>query len=133
MTAAGDIERIRRGYAGWNSGDIEGLLELMDPRVEIHPVLGDVVAADVFRGHDGVRRWYDTVHNSLDHFRVEVQDVRELGDGRYVALVRFTGTGKASGAQVSLDAAHVFTFKDGLVVSMDGYPDQDEALRAAGS
>jgi hypothetical protein len=50
--------------------------------VEIRPVLGDVVAADTFRGHAGVRAWYDTVTTTLEGFRVDVERVIEADIGR---------------------------------------------------
>src|ERR671935_3265758 len=121
MTTAEDIERILRGYAAWNSGDLEGVLEFIREDVEVRPVLGDVVAADVFHGHDGIRHWYETIHSSLEDFRAEVEDVREVGDGRYVVLLHFAGKGVASGADVTLDAAHVMTLEEGMVVAIDGY------------
>jgi ketosteroid isomerase-like protein len=132
MTAVDDIERIRRGYAAWNSGDPEAALEFIHEDVEIRPVLGDVVAADVFHGHDGFRRWYGTVHASFDDFRAEVEDVRDAGDGRYLILLHFQGRGTASGADVTLEGAHVMTLVDGLATRIDGYQDRGDALTAVG-
>jgi uncharacterized protein len=132
MTAARDIERIRRGYAAWNTGDLGGVTEFMSEDVVIRPVLGDVVAADVFRGRDGVRRWYETIHATLEDFRAQIEDVREVGEGRYLVLLRFTGRGAASGADVTLVGAHVVTLEDGILTAIDGYQDRTEALRAVG-
>ena len=132
MTAAEDIERIRRGYAAWNTGDVEAALAFIREDVEIRPVLGDVVSADVFRGHDGFRHWYRTVHASFEDFRAEIEDVRDAGDGRYLILLRFQGTGRASGADVALVGAHVMTLVNGVVIAIDGYQDRAEALGAVG-
>ena len=46
--------------------------------------------------------------------------------------MRVCGTGKESGIAVEARIAHLFTFKDGLVVRVESYEDRDEALRAAG-
>jgi ketosteroid isomerase-like protein len=132
VTAEEDIERIRRGYAAWNRGDVEAALRDIREDVEIRPVLGDVVGADVFRGHDGFRHWYETIHASLEDFRAEIEDIRVVGEGRYLVLLRFEGRGVASGAHVVLEGAHVMTLVDGTVTAMDGYQDRAEALRAAG-
>ena len=56
MTAAEDMDAIRSAYSAWNRGDVNGLLEAMSDEVEVVRVLGDVVSADRFRGHEGVRR-----------------------------------------------------------------------------
>jgi hypothetical protein len=57
----------------------------MSEGVEVRRVLGDVVAADSFRGHDGVRRWYETIQSSLNalaggHQRI-VEDADDNGAG----------------------------------------------------
>ena len=109
MTAADDIVSIRAGYAAWNRGELSRLLELMTDDVEIVPVLGDVVSADRFRGHAGVTHWYETVNSTLEDFRADIEDVVEVGDQRYLVKLRFSGHGRASGAPVALNAAHLMT------------------------
>ena len=121
MTAAEDIDAIRSAYSAWNRGDVNGLLEAMSDEVDVVPVLGDVVSADRFRGHEGVRRWYETVHSTLENFHAEIKDVIEIGDGRYVVKLRFSGHGKASGAPVALDAAHILTVQGAKAVRLVGY------------
>jgi hypothetical protein len=58
--------------------------------------------------------------------------VREVGEGRYIVLLRFTGRGTASGADVTLVGAHVVTVEDGILRTIDGYQDRAEALNAVG-
>jgi ketosteroid isomerase-like protein len=132
VTAAEDIDAIRSAYAAWNRGDVNGLLEAMGDEVEVVPVLGDVVSADRFCGHEGVRHWYETVHSTLENFRAEVEDVIEIGGGRYLVKLRFSGHGKASGAPVALDAAHILTVQGGKAVRLVGYLSWEEAAAAAG-
>ena len=132
MTAAEDIDAIRSAYSAWNRGDVNGLLEGMADEVEVVPVLGDVVSADRFCGHEGVRRWYETVHSTLENFRAEIKDVIEIGDGRYLVKLHFSGHGQASGAPVALDAAHILTVQGGKAVRLVGYQSWKEGAAAAG-
>ena len=131
MTAADDIASIHAGYAAWNCGELSRVLELMTDDVEIVPVLGDVVSADRFRGHAGVTHWYETVTSTLEGFRADVEDVIEVGDQRYLVRLRFSGHGRASGAPVTLNAAHVMTLDAGKVVRLVGYQTWEEAEEAA--
>jgi ketosteroid isomerase-like protein len=132
-TTAEEIERIRDGYAAFNSGDMPAFVESMSEDVEIRPVLGEAIGGgDVFRGHEGAVRWRETVNSSLRSFQADVEEIIPAGPGIYVVLVRFSGTGTASGVDVTGDAANIFTMRDGLVVRMDSYRDRGEALRAAG-
>ena len=132
MNAAAYIELIRSAYAAWNRGDEDGLLETMSEDIEVRPVLGDVVAADSFHGHAGVRYWHGTVTNALDDFQADVEEIVDAGAGRYVVRVRFSGKGKVSGAPVSLEAAHLIRMHDGLAGELTGFPTWSEGLRAAG-
>ena len=82
----------------WTYATLDDLAEICSEDIEIHPVLGDVVSADTFTGKDGIRRWRQSIFDSLGDLHVELVDVVAGGNGRYLALVRFSGHGKASGA-----------------------------------
>ncbi|HEY7630307.1 MAG TPA: nuclear transport factor 2 family protein [Thermoleophilaceae bacterium] len=133
MEAAGDIQRIKLAYAGWNGGDIDAVLAFIAEDVVIRPVLGDAVSGDTFQGHDGVRHWFATIRNTLEDFRSEIEDVIDAGGRRYVVFARFSGRGAASGAEVTRDAGHFVTLgDDGLITAFEGYESREGALRAAG-
>jgi ketosteroid isomerase-like protein len=127
-----DIELIRRSYAAWNRGDVEAIADIVADDVEIRPVLGDQVAANEFRGPDGLRRWAETLNTTMDDFEVDLQELIEIGGDQYLALLRFSGRGKASGAPVSLDAAHILTVVDGRLTRLIGYQSWNEGRAAAG-
>jgi len=133
MTAAEDIEHIRGAYAAFNSGDMEAFVKNMSEDVEIRPVLGETIGGgDVFRGHEGAVRWRQIINSTLHGFKAEVEEIIPAGDAVYVVFVRFSGTGTASGVDVTLDAANVIAMRDGIAVRMDSYQDRDDALHAAG-
>jgi hypothetical protein len=54
-----NVEAFLRGSVAANSRDIEALLALLDPEVEWHPAMAEVLGgeATVYRGHEGVRAW----------------------------------------------------------------------------
>jgi ketosteroid isomerase-like protein len=132
-TEAEDIERIRNAYAAFNDGDMKAFLETMSEDMEIRPVLGDTIGGgDVFHGHEGAVRWREMINSTLNGFKADVQEIIPAGDGVYVVLVHFSGTGTASGVEVTRDAANILTMRDGIAVRMDSFQDPDEALRAAG-
>ena len=65
-------------------------------------------------------------------FRAEVEGIVPAGNDRYVVLLRFIARGRSSGIEIELRGAHLHTLRDGLVVRLRGYSNQEEALRAAG-
>ena len=42
--------------AAFNSGDIESLVELLDPDIEVYAALG-LINSGTYRGRDGFRAW----------------------------------------------------------------------------
>jgi ketosteroid isomerase-like protein len=58
-------EIVRLSFERINADDLEGLLELVDPEIELHDV-PEVPGSTVYRGHEGIRRWWATVRESMD-------------------------------------------------------------------
>jgi ketosteroid isomerase-like protein len=133
VSTAEEIERIRSGYAAFNDGDMQAFVENMSEDVEIRPLLGDTIGGgDVFRGHEGAVRWREILTSTLHGFQAEVEEIIPAGDGVYVVFAHFSGTGTASGVEVTRGAANIFTMRDGIVLRRDSYEDREDALRAAG-
>lgn len=86
--------------------------------------------AGTFQGLDDVRRNMFDRLESLD-FEQVTEELVDANDS-VVALVRWRGRGRASGAQGALDLAIVFTVNDGAITKVDFYLDRAEALAAAG-
>jgi hypothetical protein len=62
---------------------------------------------------------------------VEPQQVIETEDGRILSvdLWRFRGR---EGIAIERELPNLFTFRDGLIVRIDGFPEKADALEAAG-
>jgi ketosteroid isomerase-like protein len=86
----------------------------------------------VYRGKEGLTKFWNTLRDPWESISVEFEHVEDLGD-RVLALQRFYARGKASGVEVTLKYANIFTIRDGLVSRTVGYgEDWASALRAAG-
>ena len=129
-----NVEAFKRGLEAGNRGDVEALLEVLDPEVEWHSALHALMEGEttVFRGHDGVRELLRDQYEVFDEIHIELSEIRDLGD-RLVALGRTHAHGGASGADVQTPIGLVTEFKDGRAISIRGYLDHEEALEAAGS
>jgi uncharacterized protein len=128
-----NVEAFKRGLEAGNRGDVEALLEVLDPEVAWHSALHALLGgeATVYRGHEGVREMIGDLYEAFDEIHIEVSDVRDLGD-RLVAIGRTRARGEASGADVETPIAFVTEFRDGKAISVRGYLDPDEAVEAAG-
>jgi ketosteroid isomerase-like protein len=128
-----NVEAFRRGLEAGNRGDVETLLEVLDPEVAWHSALHALLVgeATAFRGHDGVREMLGDLNEAFGEIQIEISEIRDLGD-RLVAIGRTRARGEASGADVETPIGFVTDFKDGTAISIRGYLDPKEALEAAG-
>jgi ketosteroid isomerase-like protein len=128
-----NVEAFKRGLEGGNRGDVEALLEVLDPEVAWHSALHALLGgeATMFRGHDGVREMLRDLYEAFGEIHIEISEIRDLGD-RLVAIGRTRTRGKASGAETETPIAFVTEFKNGKAISIRAYLDPKEALEAAG-
>jgi ketosteroid isomerase-like protein len=128
-----NVEAFERGLEAGNRGDVDTLLEVLDPDVAWHNALLALMGgeATVYRGHDGVREMIRDLYEAFDEFRIEISEIRDMGD-RVVAIGRTRARGKASGADVDTPIGFVAEFRNGKAISIRGHLDPREALEAAG-
>jgi ketosteroid isomerase-like protein len=128
-----NVEAFKRGLEAGNRGDVETLLQELDPAVEWHSALHAVLggAQTVFRGHDGVREMLRDLNEAFDEIQIEISEIRDLGD-RLVAIGRNRTRGKASGAETETPLALVTEIRNGKTILLRGYLDPKQALEAAG-
>jgi ketosteroid isomerase-like protein len=91
----------------------------------------EIPGSAVYRGHDGIRRWWSTVTESMDELRFELGEVT-TGDEMIAVATRAVGRGRGSGAEVDWTFTTVWGFRDGLISYHHGYSDHADAFRAIG-
>ena len=128
-----NVEAFKRFADANNRRDVDALLAELDADVEWQSaVLGSLGGeATVHRGHDGVREMLRDLYEAFSEFRVELSDIRDLGD-RIVAIGRWVTRGEESGVETTPPLASVVDFKDGKAIRVRSYLDPGEALEHAG-
>ena len=127
--AAEDQEAVRRGIEAYNRGDVEGMLETTAEDVVMVPVRS-LLEGGEYRGHDGVRRFMADMDEDWVERAVEIDEIREVNDS-WLVLGVFRAIGK-SGTEVHYPVAWHSVMRDGKLVRMTAYSDQDTALRELG-
>jgi len=76
------VETFRRAIEAYNRRDIDAFLEAIDPEVELQGALQALLEgeAKVYRGHEGVRPWVRDIDEALAGIRLELPEIRDLGD-----------------------------------------------------
>jgi ketosteroid isomerase-like protein len=127
-----NVEIVRRGYEAFARGDIEGVLEIMDPDVEWAAAIAPLLGVEPVRGKDELRRFLTRdLPEGFDGFEARALSIEDLGDAVLVHT-RFFARGRASGVPVSLEAFSLVTLRNGKTVSYRDYETKAEALEAAG-
>ena len=125
-----NVEIVRNGFEAWDRHDYEAAASHFSPDVEID-VTDRVLNPAIYSGLDGAMRFRDEIAETWDEFHVEIEDVVSAGD-EVVVLVRSSGLGRASGAQVDSRAAWVAAVREQRITRLRLYRDRSRALAAVG-
>jgi ketosteroid isomerase-like protein len=126
-----NVEIVQRSLEAINRGDVEGALSYADPDGELHSAIVGAAEGNVYRGHDGFRRWYADVMQSFEELTTELTEFRDLGEV-VVAFGHIRARGRESGLELDTATGWVFTVRNGKVVRAQGYLNREDALKAAG-
>ena len=119
-----DAETCKRAVEAYNHGDVEGFVDQFDPAVEWHPLNQLMFGgeAEVYRGHEGVRRFMNEVAEAFAGVQIEVLDIRDLGE-RIVMTGQLRALGRASGARTESPIGWLLEFSNAGIVRMRDFLD----------
>jgi uncharacterized protein len=111
--ATSNVETSKKGYAAFDKGDVETVLNDYDDNVEF-VVPGNSALSGTYRGKDGVTDLFQKVGEK--NFKITPE--RFLADDDVVVVLSKVNVGGESGLQ-----ADAFTYRDGKVVNAQSYWD----------
>jgi ketosteroid isomerase-like protein len=129
--ASANVELVRRWNDAFNRRDMDVLLELTSPEFEFVPYLGALIETITYRGHDGLRKYFEDADAAWQAIEARLVEVREL-DGTVIALGELRARGRASGLEVRVSLAWVGEFDGGQITRLRSYETEAKALEAAG-
>lgn len=126
--ARSDIEVAKEATERFGR-DIEGLLPLIHPEFETTTPPGLAAEPDTYRGHDGVRRYFESFYEAMDRIWLEAGEFREVG-AKVLVKGRLWTRGRSTGLETSIEAVFVWTVKDEKVIRTEIFATEEEALAA---
>jgi ketosteroid isomerase-like protein len=121
-------ERCRVAYERYSAGDIEGLLELFHPEVEV-VVAPPNFESGTYHGHDEylglLQRW----GASWDEMRIEPRSLEAAGEW-VLAVVNYIGRGTGSSVEVTQSSWELSHWPDGLCRRYEVYWEEAQGLAA---
>ncbi|HEY1237630.1 MAG TPA: nuclear transport factor 2 family protein [Solirubrobacterales bacterium] len=127
--ASSNLEIVERGFEAFNEGGVEGILPYIHPDFETTTPPELASEPDTYRGHEGVRRWFDSFDEVMDEIRWDARGFREVGD-RVVVEFTLRARGKTTGLDFGQEAVMVWELRDGQAIGVGLYPTLEEALAA---
>jgi ketosteroid isomerase-like protein len=124
-----DMEVVRAAFEAFRRRDVDAFLSCFDPEVEYRSLVLEVEG--LYRGHEGMRSWWDSVLTVFPDWNPQVEDSRDLGQ-RVVSRVRAEGHGTGSGIPLERDIWHLAEIRDGRIKTSAFFRTEHEALEAAG-
>jgi ketosteroid isomerase-like protein len=126
-----NVEVVRAGFEAFNSGGIARILAFAHPEFEavVPPELS--AEPDIYRGHDGIRRYFESFQDAMDEIRFEPVRFWEAGSS-VVVDVRITAKGRQTAIPVVQRIGQVWRIRDGRALSVHSYVSTEEALEAVG-
>jgi ketosteroid isomerase-like protein len=134
--------RLKRAMAcrelisGWDAGqrrDFELMLVryAADVEVEFDRDFEALGLGGTVRGHEGMRKLFETFSEAWERWEVVPVAVLDMGD-RFIGLGRLRLPGNVSGLELDSEFAQLVTVRDGLCVRDQEFMAWDKGLRAAG-
>jgi ketosteroid isomerase-like protein len=120
---------VRSSYDAFHRRDLDEFLGYHDSDVEFKSLVLEVEG--VYRGHDGLRAWWENVVDVFPDWMPQIEDAREAGD-RVLLRVRVEGHGTGTGIDLDRHAWNVVEVHDGRITSSAFYRTEDEARQAMG-
>ncbi len=117
-----NLDIIKTLYQAFENGEIETILDILDPNVEWHeseklPYGGTFIGRDaVFAGV------FEKIGDQWDNFQAHVEEFIDGGD-RIITLGFDRGTYKATGKSMEAPTASIWTLKNGKVIKFVQYID----------
>jgi ketosteroid isomerase-like protein len=120
-----DLDKLKGLYEDWDRGDFSGHSEIFHPEMTSETFeMGEPIQSESYDGFiENMREWLSTWERPLT---IEAEDFIQAG-ARILVLIHWSGRGKGSGVEIEGRGAHLWTFREGRVVSHETYRDRDEA------
>src|SRR6476661_1108791 len=122
------LDLTRRTFAAANSRDFDAMMAFYgsDSVWDIAPSgLGTYV------GPKAIRNFFEDWIGALEGWRLEIRELRNLGNGIVLVISVQTGYSAGGGAQIRLQHTSLFVWAGEVVAKAIHYRDKPEALAAA--
>ncbi|HZB05174.1 MAG TPA: nuclear transport factor 2 family protein [Thermoleophilaceae bacterium] len=125
LVIATDIEVVKAAFAAFAARDLQAVLALSRPDIELTAVTGAHAGrTDPYRGHDGMRQYFRDVAAVWEELRLTPREFREEGD-----LILVTGKVSAHSRSRTV-TGWIWQLRNGKVTFVRVYASAADAIAA---
>lgn len=122
-------EVLSAGNRAAETGRLDGWLGFFSDDI-VWEAVEDAPDAGTYRGHEGIRGYFEDWLDTVDGVRIELRELTEVGD-RMVADIRFNARIKGTDTEMAFDYSQVSLIEDGKVAHIKEFREHDDALAYA--
>lgn len=128
-----NLALVRGVYAAFAKGDIPSVLAAMSPKMEWREAENFIYAdGNPYKGPDAVLKGvFARLGGEWNGFSATAEEILDAGDA-VIALGRYGGVNKKTGARLNAQFAHVWRVGNGKAIAFQQYTDTLQAARVAG-
>ena len=125
---ATDIEVVKATFAAFAARDIEAVLALSAPDIELTAVTGEQAGrSEPYWGHDGIRQYFRDVASVWEELHLTPRDFRASGDA---ILVTGRVSARSRSRTVTGSTGWIWRVRDGKVTYVHVYASAADAIAA---
>lgn len=125
-----NIDTLQAMFEAFNRRNLDQAVQFAHPEVELYPGLEGPDTAKRYCGRDELKQFLETISDVWDTQTIEPLEIVEA-DNRVLVVERWLRSVR-QGIEFDIELTDVYTFRDGLIVRIDGFTDKAEALEATG-
>jgi ketosteroid isomerase-like protein len=125
-----NVEAIRRCLSCFRAAEPDSGIELLCPDAEWD--VSDFLDGEVYKGRAAIRAFWKYLYEEVWECVTMVEERLIDAGETVVAMVRFQGAGRSSGAPVDLPIAWTFQFRGGCIARVKFSLDRTAALEKVG-
>lgn len=127
------VEIVRQHIEAWSAEAATLALSFLDPYIVMDLSRTGAWAVDeALYGPEAVAEHFRRYAGTFEDYRWTLQRLTDLGAGAVLVVATESGRGKGSGVSVERTMGVLYTVVDGKIVRITFFPDEREALQAAG-
>jgi ketosteroid isomerase-like protein len=124
-----NFEIVRSIYEAFNRRDSDAAFATCVRYFELTTPPG--INAGTYRGREESQGYLEDLISAFEEWTSQPEELIESGD-QVAVVVRTRARPNISSTEIEIRTGHLWTIRDGMVVSMRMFPKPDQALEAAG-